>query len=426
MPTPDFDEDACGDHYYVDDDYEVEVEELVDFDGRTRRRKLSEFNDKKLRGAIQKRHRAQNRHQSRQRQRRKALSIAEDAYWGCWRPEARIESLLLENDRLIVVVSGYEQNYRYNAMDRSQQPILGDVGTTKVRVYDVNSLIPNKVIGESSEKPPGHPSQLRLVAARDLPGHYASKGGRSVGNRAYLVSNNYVDTWYHFQRHFDRWQILYDGLSNEAYIEAATAYAMDKVIPSFTDRLLLELMEQGDEDLLGSCSHVQQLSLYQTGDIDAAANHWWDGGVFSGLSQITSFDIGQTPSATFSADVEPMLRIEKSVAFVPSSWSTTIYATKDMLFLASQGYDEHPKSRSGFIPSTFILGFDLGDGPAKGVSVGKVVSYMYRVPSMECHACSEYGTGCFSIHTYSDSFSRLKYFPASPTTAWYGSQSVLY
>ena len=43
-----------------------------------------------------------------------------------------------------------------------------------------------------------------------------------------------------------------------------------------------------------------------------------------------------------------------------------------MLFLASQGYDEHPKSRSGFIPSTFILGFDLGDGPAKGASVGKV------------------------------------------------------
>jgi hypothetical protein len=42
------------------------------------------------------------------------------------------------------------------------------------------------------------------------------------------------------------------------------------------------------------------------------------------------------------------------------------------LFIASQGYDEHPLSRSGYIPTTFILGFDLGDGPARGAKVGKV------------------------------------------------------
>jgi len=375
MPAPYFDEESCkgGGPYY--DGHEgivtAETEELVDFDGRTRRRKLSDIKNRRLRGAIQKRHHAWNRHQQRQKRHRRASMVADDMYWGCWRPEARIESMLLENGRLVVVLSGYEPNYRYNPMDQSQQPILGDVGTTKVRVYDVNSLIPNKVNSESSEQQ-GHPSQLQLVASRDLPGYYASKGGRSIGNRAYLVSNNYIDTWYHFQRHFDRWQIIYDGLSDEDYIETATSYAEDKVIPNFTSRLLLELMEQGDEALLGSCSHVQQLSLYQTGEIDAAANHWWDGGVFSGLSQITSFDLDQVPTATTSADVEPKLQIQKSVAFVPSSWSTTIYATKDMLFLASQGYDEHPKSRSGFIPSTFILVFDLGDGPAKGASVGKV------------------------------------------------------
>ena len=67
-----------------------------------------------------------------------------------------------------------------------------------------------------------------------------------------------------------------------------------------------------------------------------------------------------------------MLQVQKSIAFVPSSWSTTIYATQDNLFIASQGYDEHPSSRSGYIPTTFLLGFGLGDGPAKGAKVGKV------------------------------------------------------
>ena len=368
MPVPYFDEEGCKDydHFYED----VEVEELVDFDGGSRRRKLSEIKSKKVRSDLQKRHNMQKRRTDQRR--RRASMVADDMYWGCWRPEARIESMLLEDNRLAVVVAGYEPNYRFDPTAQNQQPILGDVGTTKVRVYDTNSLIPNEVTLDSTEEEPGHPSQLKLVASRDLPGYYANKGGRSIGNRAYLVSNNYVDTWHHFERHFDRWQIIYDGLTDEEYIEAATAYANDKVIPNFTNRLLSELIERGDEDLLGTCSHVQQLSLYQTGDIDAAANHWWDSGVFSGLSQITSFDLDQAPIAAASADAEPMLQVQKSVAFVPSSWSTTIYATQDNLFIASQGYDEHPSSRSGYIPTTFILGFGLGDGPAKGAKVGKV------------------------------------------------------
>lgn len=370
MPEPQFDEEGCKDHYIDDGHYEeiAEVEELVDFDGRSRRRKLGDIKSKKVRSALHKRYNAQNR---RTDSRRRRTSMIADPYWGCWRPEARIESMLLEGNRLVVVVSGYD-NYRFDPTTQGQQPILGDVGTTNVRVYDTNSLIPNEVPLDSTEQEPGHPSQLQLVASRDLPGYYANKGGRSIGNRAYLVSNNYVDTWHHFERHFDRWQVIYDSLSDEEYIEAATAYANDKVIPNFTNRLLSELMERADEDLLGTCSHVQQLSLYQTGDIDAAANHWWDSGVFSGLAQITSFDLDQAPIAAASADAEPMLQVQKSVAFVPSSWSTTIYATQDNLFIASQGYDEHPLSRSGYIPTTFILGFDLGDGPARGAKVGKV------------------------------------------------------
>ena len=371
MPAPYFDEEGCKDHYIDEGHYEeIAVEELVDFDGRSRRRKLREIKSKKVRNDLQKRHHSQNRRQSHRR--RRTSMVADDIYWGCWRPEARIESMLLEDNRLVVVVSGYEPTYRYGPTTQSQQPILGDVGTTKVRVYDTNSLIPNEVTLDSTEQEPGHPSQLQLIASRDLPGYYANKGGRSIGNRAYLVSNNYVDTWHHFERHFDRWQVIYDGLSDEEYIEAATAYANDKVIPNFTNRLLSELMERADEDLLGTCSHVQPLSLYQTGNIDAQSNHWWDSGVFSGLSQITSFDLDQAPIAAASADAEPMLQVQKSVAFVPSSWSTTIYATQDNLFIASQGYDEHPSSRSGYIPTTFLLGFDLGDGPAKGAKVGKV------------------------------------------------------
>ena len=78
------------------------------------------------------------------------------------------------------------------------------------------------------------------------------------------------------------------------------------------------------------------------------------------------------------------LKSEKSVAFVPSTWGTTIYATRDMLFLASQGYDEHPLSRSGFIQTTFILGFSLdGDGAAKGAIVGKAPGTVLNQFSMD-------------------------------------------
>ena len=247
MPAPYFDEEACGGggggggypkpEPMVDEVLE-EVEEGV---GGRRRRNLRHANVRHPR-------RVQSSPATTSTKRRRQSSmVADDMYWyPCYRPRARIESLLLEGDRLVVIVSGYGGNNGGMYREQADEPILGDVGTTKVRVYDINAFVDNPTTydEEGNEIKPGHPSQLKLVGSRDLPGIYAQKGGRSIGSRAYIVTNNYVNTWYHFQRHFDRWQIQYDGLDDDAYIAAASRYATDEVIPNFVDRLLGELVRR--------------------------------------------------------------------------------------------------------------------------------------------------------------------------------------
>mmetsp|Transcript_17034 Transcript_17034/g.36945 ORF Transcript_17034/g.36945 Transcript_17034/m.36945 type:complete len:982 (+) Transcript_17034:2-2947(+) len=376
MPAPYFDEKACssgGGGVYPKPEPMVDEVAEEGVGGRRRRRRNL---------------RAQSHPATTSTKRRRQSSImADDMYWyPCYRPRARIESLLLEGDRLVVIVSGYGGNNGGMYRERDDEPILGDAGTTKVRVYDINAFVDNPTTNdeEGNTIEPGHPLQLKLVGVKDLPGTYAQKGGRSIGSRAYIVTNNYVNTWYHFQRHFDRWQVQYDGLDNDAYVAAASQYATDEVIPNFVDRLLGELVQDGSD--LGECSHVQQLSVYQTGNVDSISrsSHWWDDGIFNGLAQVTSLDLDQAPVAAAAAGAEPMLETEKSVAFVPSTWGTTIYATRDMLFLASQGYDEHPLSRSGVIQTTFILGFRLdGDGAAKGTIVGKAPGTVLNQFSMD-------------------------------------------
>ena len=338
MPAPDFDMEECEKNY-----------------GYGGRRQLHNNNN--------------NKDNKNHPNLRRATSIISDVrYYPCRAPAARIESLLLlDNGLLVAVVTGYgQQNYwaPYSTND-AERSILGNVGTTKVIVYATDMYTPNE--DEESE----FSWQLKLLGERNLPGQFNQKGGRSIGNNVYLVSSNWVDTYHHLDRHFDRYQTIYDGLSDEEYITTASEYATTKVIPDFVDRLLTELGEDMDgESIDGDCSHIQQVSLYQTGDVDAITNNWWSGGVFGGLTQITALDLNAINPEDY---VDTPLPATKSVSFVPSSWGTTVYATRDMIFLATEGYDEHPKSQSGFIPSTFILGYSIGgDGVAKSAMVGKV------------------------------------------------------
>jgi len=310
-------------------------------------------------------------------------------YWDpCHIADPRIESILLDDEsgRVSVILSGnqrpshYYWGYGPSREDDDEQTILGDSAGTQVRVYDTASLI------SSPDK--DYPA-LKLVGSRSLPGRFTQKGSRSIGSKAYIVTQNEVDTWFHFKRHFDRFEEAYDDLDDSDYVKKATRRALNKIIPGFVDRMMEELLE-GDTG--GTCAHVARVAMFQTGDIDDKAMHWWDDGIFQGVAQVTSVDLDLPPMPTegegdADADAEPTLAVDKSIAFTPSAWGATVYASQNKLFLAVEGYDQHPRSRSGYVESTFLYGFSLngGEGAAKATMVGKALGTALNQFSMDEH-----------------------------------------
>jgi len=291
-----------------------------------------------------------------------------------YRPRPNVRGLLLHGNRLTAFVEGY----RNNNANPENPPVLENYSRTVVKVYDTTSFVDVTDDDGTIRK------EMVLLSEHDHSGSFL--GARAMGSIVHAVYTTGVDTYMSMDRHLNRYDLRYEGMTKEEYIRTATKLATDKVIPSFVDGIIDELAKRRDGGTLGSCADIVPLAVYQSGQLDPTANNWWDSGVLSGLIEISSFDVAAAPVPASTSSPDAKLPTQTTTVFIPSPWSTTMYATTDKLFLGTIGYDEHEELE--YIESTYILELDLATAggvvsPAQAVAVGKVAGTLLNQFSMD-------------------------------------------
>ena len=259
-----------------------------------------------------------------------------------------IKALMLYDSRLAVVMSGVRHDF---ALDTLLTPSIldsiddfGDI----VQLYDISSV-------------PSDGSPLTFLSEHTLQGIY--HGGHIVDNIAHIVTTSHVDTYYHLNRHFSRFQARYQGLSDDEYIEEAVSYAESKIIPSFVDRLMDNLNIDRD----GSCSNLMHLSILEGSDNNTNTGVAVPDiiTILGGLVQITSFDM--------LADELQRDVIVKNI-FVPSLENSIVHIRNATMVMAANGH-EYTGLDVGvgtWQQQTFVSVYSLSEQGAVGVGVSKV------------------------------------------------------
>ena len=270
-------------------------------------------------------------------------------------PKAKIQSLLLTDNRLAVVISGYGgSSYQYGNSNVKPK-IMYDYLATRLQIYDTSALATSG-------------GKLMLLNETDINGSF--RDGRVVGSNVHLVTVASFDTYTLLIDPLSKWNSVFMGLSNEEYVVAAIKLAEDKLIPTFVDQLVEDLFVNGNIDL--AKISILRSQLTNRTDTD---QYMYGEGILNYLTQVVSFDMSDTLSNNFALSV--------AGAFLPSSYGN-IYATEEMLVITAQGYDWDP-SFSGSSETTYLLGFKLNGASSTPHSVGSINGYVMSQHSVDIH-----------------------------------------
>ena len=265
------------------------------------------------------------------------LQIVADE-WYYWPVEPTVQSLLLYQDRLVVIANGYGQFVR-STLD--YRPALYDAFSTNIRLYDISKL--------------GDTGEVAFLNETHVHGTFNSI--RADENRVHLVTFSGLDVWTYLEQPLDRY-LNFPDLDDQEYNETARQLAEEKLIPDFVSRLMQDLSVHGVP------ANIARISMWQKHiSTDSQLEDTVFGqGVVNYYAQVTSFDMLQTLGE---------LKMSVSGALMPTGWGHT-YATDKMLVIAGQGWDWIAEM-NGSLQTTYLLGFALqNDGQATPAAVGSL------------------------------------------------------
>lgn len=268
-----------------------------------------------------------------------------DAWY--WNPEPMVRSLLLHQDRLVVVADGYGQLFR-SLLD--YEPALYDALATRIMIYDISPLSTGSATGDV---------ELPLVHDTNINGNFNSI--RADENKVHVVTFSGLNTWVYLEQQLAKTREEFTDLSDEDYLEAARKLANDELIPAFVSRLIDDISTSGEP------ADVARISLWQKDlpsdpKVDSVAQVF-DQGVINNYAQVTSFDMLHSATET--------LKVTEAGMFMPTGWGHT-YATDEMLVVIGQGWNWVPEI-GGSLQTTYLHGFALqDDGTAIPVASGSL------------------------------------------------------
>jgi len=255
-------------------------------------------------------------------------------------PTQNIRSLLMHDDRLAVIVEGYQY---------SSSLIFLTGGMTAVLLYDVNE-----------------DGTLTLVDKKTIRGLY--RDARSIDNQAHIVTTSSINSAL-FSSYLRAWMFP-QGISDEEYKKRAYTIAKG-LAPQFAKQLVAELLGSTHDGSVDdySCSQIVRLSLMRNGvSSDETPDLTAGNGILNSYVQTTSFDMQSKFSLTESV----------SGAFLPSSW-LNVYSSKDMLVMTAQGW----KRTDDWKEYTYLMGFDVSNGVARPAAIGEIPGYLLNQYSLD-------------------------------------------
>ena len=284
----------------------------------------------------------------------------------------RVEGLLLHDCVLSAIVTGYTYRYMYcdDGTTRYDPPILSDMGSTSLRLYDVCNDVPTD--GNSS---------LTLLATHDLRGRFVDS--RSIDGTVHVVTQSSVDLWYHLTRHLDRWSNNKYRKRNCTEYKARAANDAITYIREFGNRLVSEIMEVAGDN----CTNIARIVAYAAG-ADSFTNESnsteGDGG---GMDTMPDDVVGMGSSLSVttlkhgSPEVAATALPSTTSAFFMGEYSNIVYASVDNIVVASNSWRFWS---SGGDQVAYLMSWQLqADGSAaKGGATGIVPGYIKDSYSM--------------------------------------------
>ena len=272
-----------------------------------------------------------------------------DPYY--WYPKPQIQSLLVSQGRLLVVVSGYGQALM--AEEGMTDPALVDYLNTHLRVYDTATL----TASTTSSVPP------QPIRTANVQGTY--NGVRSTNGTVYLMSLSGINTYTDLILPFEKWNNpdTLGQMNEDQYTQQSYETAQQQAIPKFVNKLVSEL-GKGDA---GMPQLVRLSSFENEYSGTGAEDLTFPSGFVNTLALIHSFSMLEDAS-------DPILTVASSGAFLPSYWAQ-FYGSATHLIVAGQG--QRVDAGTGYtVESTNFLAFRLASGAVVPDSVGSVDGYI--------------------------------------------------
>jgi Beta propeller domain len=120
-----------------------------------------------------------------------AFNMYGDMYGYYYKPKAQIQSLLLADNRLAVVISGYGGSTLQYADPNFKPKVMSEYLATRLQIYDTLALATNG-------------GKLKLLNETDINGSF--RDGRVVGNNVHLVTVASFNTYTLLSDPLSKWQ----------------------------------------------------------------------------------------------------------------------------------------------------------------------------------------------------------------------------
>ena len=286
-----------------------------------------------------------------------AIHMYADKYGYYYKPKAQIQSLLLTDNRLAVVISGYGGSTLQYANPDVKPKIMYEFLATRIQIYDTSALVTSG-------------GKLKLLNETDINGNF--RDGRVVGSNVHLVTVTSFNTHSSLLDPLYKWQPTFMGLNNDEYVIAAIKLAEETLIPTFVDQLVEEMFINGKIDLARVSLLQSQLSN-SSADLD---QYMYGGEILNCLTQVVSFDLSESWSNNSTLSLA-------GAFLLPSSYGKT-YATEDMLVVTADGYN-WDLSQGGSTQTTYLLGFKLDGASSTPYAVGSIDGYLISQYSVDIH-----------------------------------------
>jgi hypothetical protein len=252
----------------------------------------------------------------------------------------RIDSILLGDSRLALVVSGYGHSLRGNY---TGIPAVSELLSTQVRFYGTDALL------ESN-------GGLTLLATKNINGYYREGFVMEQTGVGYIATFSSLNTrrWL-----VDPVQELYSKKSNLTKKEFAQAVRDERsqIVGNFVNQTLSELsVSTGELPLIAKL----RLPIDKASNIKGLENRLFAEGYANSMVMITSFQLRSGRRLLpLDNETETEIELQQSIQFLPNEWAE-VYATEELIVVAGLGYDFDSKKRASE-DMTILYSFK-GDG----------------------------------------------------------------